>query len=401
MFRSSNGVNFLLPFILLSALYLLWGLAHGMLDVLNKHFQETFDMSKAQSAFLQFSVYAGYFLMSLPAGVIMRKAGYKKGLITGLLMFASGALLFIPACFVHSPLPFFAALFILACGMCVIESGAHPCATGMGPEEFSERRINIASAFNGIGWIVGPLLGTAFVLNGTGSDFDLAKPYVLVAGIVLAVAALLAFVRLPEAEIEADQEMNAVDAGTVTGSVWNHKLFVFALVAQFLYVGAQTGVGTFFINYALESNPDMSAGTAGILLSVGCMGMFFIGRLLSSIFMRWMRPALLLTLFGTLSSVCMVMVVCKLGVVSFAALFLTYFFMAPMFPTIFALGLKGMGVHTKKASSLLVMTIVGGAVFPVFMGIIGKDDISLGYLLPLGAFVFIALYGFLELRRQA
>lgn len=401
MFRSSNGVNFLLPFILLSALYLLWGLAHGMLDVLNKHFQETFDMSKAQSAFLQFSVYAGYFLMSLPAGVIMRKAGYKKGLITGLLMFASGALLFIPACFVHSPLPFFAALFILACGMCVIESGAHPCATGMGPEEFSERRINIASAFNGIGWIVGPLLGTAFVLNGTGSDFDLAKPYVLVAGIVLAVAALLAFVRLPEAEIEADQEMNAVDAGTVTGSVWNHKFFVFALVAQFLYVGAQTGVGTFFINYALESNPDMSSGTAGILLSVGCMGMFFIGRLLSSIFMRWMRPALLLTLFGTLSSVCMVMVVCKLGVVSFVSLFLTYFFMAPMFPTIFALGLKGMGVHTKKASSLLVMTIVGGAVFPVFMGIIGKDDISLGYLLPLGAFVFIALYGFLELRRQA
>jgi len=401
IFRNSKGVNFLLPFILLSALYLLWGLAHGMLDVLNKHFQETFDMSKAQSAFLQFSVYAGYFLMSLPAGVIMRKAGYKKGLLTGLLMFAFGALLFIPACFMHSPLPFFVALFILACGMCVIESGAHPCVIGMGPEKSSERRINIASAFNGVGWIVGPLLGTAFVLNGSGSDFDLAKPYILVAVIVLAVAALLAFARLPEAEIEEEQERNALDAGSATDSIRSHGLFFFALAAQFLYVGAQTGVGTFFINYALEADPAMSPNTAGILLSIGCMGMFFIGRLLSSMFMRWMRPAFLLALFGLLSSICMVLVICKLGAVSFGALFLTYLFMAPMFPTIFALGIKGMGVHTKKASSLLVMTIVGGAVFPIFMGIIGKNDISLGYFLPLGAFAFIAFYGLLELRGKA
>ena len=400
MFRNAKGVNYLLPFILIATLYLLWGLAHGMLDVLNKHFQESFNMSKAQSGLVQFSVYIGYFIMSLPAGAIMRRLGYKRGLTAGLLVFAFGALLFIPACFINSPLPFFVALFILACGLCIIENGAHPCATGMGPEQFSEQRINIAAAFNGVGWIVGPLLGTALILNGNGSSFDLAKPYIIVAAIVLAVVAVLAFVRLPEQEMEEDLEQDAVRAGTVTDSIWDHKLFIFALVAQFLYVGAQTGVGSFFINYALEADPGMTAGTAGLLLSVGCMGMFFVGRLLSSLFMKWIRPASLLALFGSLGAACMVLVLCKLGVVSFACLFLSYFFMAPMFPTIFALGVKGMGAHTKKASSLLVMTIVGGAVFPICMGLLGRSDISLGYILPLVSFVFITVFGCLEMKMQ-
>ena len=399
MFRNSKGVNYLFPFMLIATLYLLWGLAHGMLDVLNKHFQVAFDMTKAQSGFVQFSVYIGYFIMSLPAGAIMRRLGYKRGLLTGLLLFAFGALLFIPASFIDSPYPFFAALFILACGLCIIENGAHPCATGMGPEQFSEQRINIAAAFNGVGWIVGPLLGTALILNGTGSSFDLAKPYIIVAAIVLLVALVLFFIKLPEAEMAADEEQNAIDAGTVTGSVWGHKLFIFALIAQFFYVGAQTGVGSFFINYALEADPSMSSKTAGLLLSVGCMGMFFVGRLLSSLFMKWIRPATLLTLFGALATLCMVLVLCQLGMISFLALFLSYFFMAPMFPTIFALGVKGMGVHTKKASSLLVMMIVGGAVFPICMGWIGQNQIALGYILPLVGFVFITFFGVLHMKK--
>ena len=399
MFRNSKGVNYLFPFMLIATLYLLWGLAHGMLDVLNKHFQVAFDMTKAQSGFVQFSVYIGYFIMSLPAGAIMRRLGYKRGLLTGLLLFAFGALLFIPASFIDSPYPFFAALFILACGLCIIENGAHPCATGMGPEQFSEQRINIAAAFNGVGWIVGPLLGTALILNGTGSSFDLAKPYIIVAAIVLLVALVLFFIKLPEAEMAADEEQNAIDAGTVTGSVWGHKLFIFALIAQFFYVGAQTGVGSFFINYALEADPSMSSKTAGLLLSVGCMGMFFVGRLLSSLFMKWIRPATLLTFFGALATLCMVLVLCQLGMISFLALFLSYFFMAPMFPTIFALGVKGMGVHTKKASSLLVMMIVGGAVFPICMGWIGQNQIALGYILPLVGFVFITFFGVLHMKK--
>ena len=401
MFRNSKGVNYFAPFILIATLYLLWGLAHGMLDVLNKHFQEAFSLTKAQSGFVQFSVYIGYFIMSLPAGMIMRKIGYKRGLTTGLLIFSFGALLFIPACFINSPLPFFVALFILACGLCIIENGAHPCATGMGPEQYAEQRINIAAAFNGVGWIVGPLLGTALILNGTGSSFDLAKPYIIVAAIVLAVVAALAFIKLPEAEMEEDQEQNAIDAGTVTDSIWEHKLFIFAMIAQFLYVGAQTGVGSFFINYALEADPSMSVRIAGLLLSVGCMGMFFVGRLLSSLFMKWIRPAQLLAIFGGFGVICMSLVLCKLGVISFISLFFSYFFMAPMFPTIFALGVKGMGVHTKKASSLLVMTIVGGAVFPICMGLLGQKDITTGYVLPLVSFVFITLFGILEIKSNA
>ena len=176
MFKSKNGVNYFVPFLLIATLYLLWGLAHGLLDVLNKHFQEVFDMSKAESGFVQFSVYIGYFVMALPAGWVMRKVGYKRGIITGLLIFALGALLFVPASFIHSPLPFFAALFILACGLCLIENGAHPCATGMGAEEFAAQRINIAAAFNGVGWIIGPLIGGLLIFGGDGSSLDLAKP---------------------------------------------------------------------------------------------------------------------------------------------------------------------------------------------------------------------------------
>ena len=393
MFKNSKGVNYFVPFLLIATLYLLWGLAHGMLDVLNKHFQEAFSMTKAQSGFVQFSVYIGYFIMSLPAGMIMRRIGYKRGLMTGLLLFALGALAFVPASYTHSPYPFFVALFILACGLCIIENGAHPCATGMGPEEYAGQRINYAAAFNGVGWIVGPLLGTALILNGTGSSFDLAKPYIIVAGLVILVAVVMIFIKLPEAEMEADQKENAIEAGTETGSVWDHKLFIFALIAQFLYVGAQTGVGSFFINYAIEADPSMSAKTAGYLLAFGCMGMFFIGRMLSGFIMKWIKPARLLEIFGLLGTACMVLVLLKLGRVSFAGLFLSYFFMAPMFPTIFALGVKGMGSHTKQSSSLLVMCIVGGAVFPICMGALGQDNMALGFILPMVSFIFIAIFG--------
>lgn len=400
IFRNARGINYLYPFLVIATLYLLWGLAHGMLDVLNKHFQESFQMTKAESGLVQFSVYIGYFIMSLPAGIIMRRLGYKRGLISGLLLFALGALLFVPACFIHSPYPFFAALFILACGLSIIENGAHPCATGMGPEEYSERRINIAAAFNGVGWIIGPLLGTLLLLDGTGTDFDIAMPYLVVAGLVMVVTIVLIFVTLPEQDMEQDQEENAAHSLTGGTNPLTSRLFICALIAQFLYVGAQTGVGSFFINYALEAMPDMSSRTAGLLLSFGCMGMFLTGRLLSSYIMKWIRPARLLTVFGLLGTLCMVFVVMQMGALSFAGLFLSYFFMAPMFPTIFALAVKGMGAHTKTASSLLVMCIVGGAVFPMGMGWLGEGNMAMGFILPLIAFSFIAAYGMMCARQR-
>lgn len=402
MFRSSTGVNYILPFILIATLYLLWGCAHGLLDVLNKHFQEAFDMSKAESGFVQFSVYIGYFIMALPAGAIMRRVGYKRGILIGLSLFALGAFLFVPASLVNSPYPFFAALFVLACGLCIIENGAHPCATGMGPEKYAAQRINIAAAFNGVGWIVGPLIGGLFIFGGSGGRFDTAKPYILVGAVVAVVALLFAFAKIPEQSIEDDERRAAQsDAEALaksgesgaTESVWSHRHFKWALLAQFLYVGAQTGVGSYFVNYVTEVDPTISKLTAAQLLSIGGMGLFFVGRLLSSLFMRWIKPGWLLSLFGLCATICMGLVMASLGKVSMVALMLTFFFMSTMFPTIFALGVRGMGSQTKKASSLLVMCIVGGAVFPICMGLLGQQSMALGFLLPLVAFAYITAFG--------
>ena len=400
MFKDRNGVNYLIPFLLIATLYLLWGLAHGLLDVLNKHFQEAFAMSKAESGFVQFSVYIGYFVMALPAGWVMRKVGYKRGIITGLLIFALGALLFVPASFIHSPMPFFAALFILACGLCLIENGAHPCATGMGDEQFAAQRINIAAAFNGVGWIVGPLIGGLLIFGGDGSPFDLAKPYILVGSFVLLVCLVFAFVRIPEAEMAQEEQANALTAGQAEGSVWSHPHFKWALLAQFLYVGAQTGIGSYFVNYVLELDPAISKQSAALMLSMGGMGLFFVGRLLSSLFMRWVSPGKLLALFGSAATICMALVMLSVGKLSLVALYLSFFFMSTMFPTIFALGVKGMGAETKRASSLLVMCIVGGAVFPIVMGLVGKTNMAAGFALPLIAFAFITLFGVMNTTKR-
>ena len=400
MFKDRNGVNYLIPFLLIATLYLLWGLAHGLLDVLNKHFQEAFAMSKAESGFVQFSVYIGYFVMALPAGWVMRKVGYKRGIITGLLIFALGALLFVPASFIHSPMPFFAALFILACGLCLIENGAHPCATGMGDEQFAAQRINIAAAFNGVGWIVGPLIGGLLIFGGDGSPFDLAKPYILVGSFVLLVCLVFAFVRIPEAEMAQEEQANALTAGQADGSVWSHPHFKWALLAQFLYVGAQTGIGSYFVNYVLELDPAISKQSAALMLSMGGMGLFFVGRLLSSLFMRWVSPGKLLALFGSAATICMALVMLSVGKLSLVALYLSFFFMSTMFPTIFALGVKGMGAETKRASSLLVMCIVGGAVFPIVMGLLGKTNMAAGFALPLIAFAFITLFGVMNTTKR-
>ena len=400
MFKDRNGVNYLIPFLLIATLYLLWGLAHGLLDVLNKHFQEAFAMSKAESGFVQFSVYIGYFVMALPAGWVMRKVGYKRGIITGLLIFALGALLFVPASFIHSPMPFFAALFILACGLCLIENGAHPCATGMGDEQFAAQRINIAAAFNGVGWIVGPLIGGLLIFGGDGSPFDLAKPYILVGSFVLLVCLVFAFVRIPEAEMAQEEQANALTAGQAEGSVWSHPHFKWALLAQFLYVGAQTGIGSYFVKYVLELDPAISKQSAALMLSMGGMGLFFVGRLLSSLFMRWVSPGKLLALFGSAATICMALVMLSVGKLSLVALYLSFFFMSTMFPTIFALGVKGMGAETKRASSLLVMCIVGGAVFPIVMGLLGKTNMAAGFALPLIAFAFITLFGVMNTTKR-
>ncbi|NLT03612.1 MAG: sugar MFS transporter [Bacteroidales bacterium] len=393
LLRTSSGKSFLIPFLLISSLYLLWGCAHGLLDVLNKHFQGFFDMSKAESGFVQFSTYLAYFIMAIPAGFLMRRVGYKRGLFTGLLLFALGAFAFVPAAFAHSPIPFLLALFVLACGLCIIETGAHPYATVMGPADTAAQRINVAAAFNGVGWIVGPLIGGTLIFGADPGDaMATARPYVLVGGVVMLVALVLAFIKLPEIVPEVPTTAKA-STQAQDRPLWKHGAFVGAVVAQFCYVAAQTGIFSFFINYVMELFPDLTSLQASRLLSMGGMGLFFIGRLSSSFFMRWMKPANLLALFAGLSVVCMLLVIASWGMVSFIALAASFFFMSMMFPTIFALGVSGLGEKTKQASSYIVMGVGGGAVAPLLMGWLGETIMAIGFIVPLVCFLVIWVYG--------
>ena len=396
--EAPDGKSYLIPFVLITSLFLLWGFAHGLLDVLNKHFQGVFTMSKAQSGLVQFSTYIAYFLMALPAGSFMKRYGYKKGIIAGLVLFALGAFAFIPAAFVHSATPFLIALFVIACGLCVLETAANPYSTILGPSESSAQRLNLSQSFNGLGWILGPLVGGWLIFGAPEGDaFALAKPYILVGSVVLLVALLFLFTRLPEIKMEKMDEAFSADQSslksvTPTVPMWRCTQFVRSVAAQFCYCAAQTGIFSFFINYVTEANPTISNMEASRILAFGGMALFMIGRLSGSYLMSWMAPARLLRWFALANVICMAFVVASLGQISLYALYFSFFFMSIMFPTIFALGLEGMGGYTKKASSYIVMGVAGGAFSPMLMGYIGESNMAVGFVVPLLAFLYILYF---------
>lgn len=393
LFSAPKGKSYLIPFILITSLFLLWGFAHGLLDVLNKHFQGAFTMTKAESGLVQFSTYIAYFLMALPAGMFMKRFGYKKGVILGLCLFAVGAFAFIPAAFLHSASPFLIALFIIACGLCILETAANPYATILGPKESGAQRLNLAQSFNGLGWILGPLIGGMLIFGGAEDDpFTLTKPYIIIGSVVLLVAILFFFTRLPEIEMEGAEEEQQVAVGAEAVSIWKHPQFVRSIIAQFCYCAAQTGIFSFFINYVTEADAQLTDMEASRILAFGGMALFMIGRLSGSFTMKWMAPARLLTWFALADAVCMALVIMSVGSVSLYALYLSFFFMSIMFPTIFALGLEGMGAHTKKASSYIVMGVAGGAFSPMLMGYLGADNMAIGFVVPLVAFLYILFF---------
>ena len=395
LFSAPGGKSYLVPFILITSLFLLWGFAHGLLDVLNKHFQGVFTMTKAESGLVQFSTYIAYFLMALPAGMFMKRFGYKKGIILGLCLFAVGAFAFIPAAYLHSASPFLIALFVIACGLCILETAANPYSTILGPEESGAQRLNLSQSFNGLGWILGPLVGGMLIFGGVEDDpFTLTKPYILVGSVVLLVAILFFFTKLPEVQVEeeTDKEEKTIASVSGTVSMWRHPQFVRAIIAQFCYCAAQTGIFSFFINYVTEVDTSMTNIEASRILAFGGMALFMIGRLSGSFTMKWMSPARLLTWFALADAVCMALVVVSVGTVSLYALYLSFFFMSIMFPTIFALGLEGMGSSTKKASSYIVMGVAGGAFAPMLMGYIGADNMAIGFVIPLLSFLYILYF---------
>ncbi|WP_321437094.1 L-fucose:H+ symporter permease [uncultured Bacteroides sp.] len=395
IFSAPNGKSYLIPFILVTSLFLLWGFAHGLLDVLNKHFQGTFHMSKAESGLVQFSTYIAYFVMAIPAGLFMKKFGYKWGIILGLFLFALGAFSFIPAAFVHSAVPFLIALFVIACGLCILETAANPYSTVLGPQESSAQRLNLSQSFNGLGWVLGPLVGGALIFGADEKDnFAPTLPYILVGSVVVVVAILFLLIKLPDIQEKSEKEVKEGMSTPLTHqrSIWSHRHFVLAVLAQFLYCAAQTGIFAFFINYVMELDSHLTKQTASQMLSLGGMASLMIGRLSGSFIMKWAAPNKLLALYALINAICMVLVMMSLNGISLAALYCSFFFMSIMFPTIFALGLRDMGTLTKKASSFIVMGVAGGAFSPILMGFIGESNMAIGFVVPFISFIYILFF---------
>lgn len=378
------------PFVLVTSLFFLWGLAHSILDVLNKHFQETMDgVGKTESALVQAVMYGGYFVMALPAGQIIKRYGYRAGVITGLLLYGIGALLFIPGGQLLS-FPFFLfSLFVIGCGLTCLETSANPYVTVLGNAEGAARRINLSQSFNGLGWIVGPLIGGHFAFAVGADKGSIAIPYAIIGVVVLCVALVFAQVKLPEVQADGVAQTEAAHA---TDSLWQHRNFVYGLIALFLYVAAQTGINSFFINYVTE-HAGVSNVNASLLLGFGGMGLFMVGRMGGSWLMLRVRAERVLLYCAVGATLAMAVLLSGAGVAGVAAFMLCYLCESIMFPTIFALALKGVGQHTKRASSFLIMSIVGGAIAPVLMGLIADHaSMAMAFIVPLCCFVVIAAY---------
>lgn len=390
LFRTADGKNYLWPFVLVTSLFFLWGLAHSILDVLNKHFQETMEgVGKTESALVQAVMYGGYFVMALPAGQIIKRYGYRAGVITGLLLYGIGALLFIPGGQLLS-FPFFLfSLFVIGCGLTCLETSANPYVTVLGNAEGAARRINLSQSFNGLGWIVGPLIGGHFAFAVGADKGSIAIPYAIIGVVVLCVALVFAQVKLPEVQADGDAQTASAHA---TDSLWQHRNFVYGLIALFLYVAAQTGINSFFINYVTE-HASVSNVNASLLLGFGGMGLFMVGRMGGSWLMLRVRAERVLLYCAVGATLAMAVLLSGAGVAGVAAFMLCYLCESIMFPTIFALALKGVGQHTKRASSFLIMSIVGGAIAPVLMGLIADHaSMAMAFIVPLCCFVVIAAY---------
>jgi FHS family L-fucose permease-like MFS transporter len=380
-----------LAFALVTFLFLLWGLSYGLLDVLNKHFQETLHVTRAQSGLLQMAYFGAYFLLALPAAALLNRFGYKHGMLLGLCLFAVGALLFVPATQTSRFEPYLLAVFVIASGLACLETAANPYVTSLGEPSKSAWRLNLAQSFNGLGQFVGPLIGGALFFSAQSAG-DAQAPvratYVFIAAVVLVVAVVMARTSMPDVR---QQERLAV-SGHV--SLLRQRHFVYAVVAQFFYVAAQVGVGAFFINFATEHGEGISSQRAAFLLSIAML-CFLGGRFAGTAIMTRVAAAKLLGLYGTAALALSLIVAMAWPQVSVIALVVLFFFMSIMFPTIFALGIRGLGDQTRRGASFLIMSIVGGALSPFVMGSIAdRGTTALAYLLPAACFAVVTWYGF-------
>ncbi|MEI6351043.1 MAG: MFS transporter [Verrucomicrobiota bacterium] len=427
LFTTPDGKSRALTFALICTLFLLAALCNGMIDVLNKHFQNSLGVSKAQSAFVQAAWYAAYFLMALPSGWVARRFGYRTGILTGLVIVIIGSVLFVPVTKLHGSQTFVFAmflgtLFLVGAGLTFLETIANPYATLLGPAESAVARINLGQSCNAVGWILGPLLASSFILSKTGevntSNASLFLPYLCVAGIVAVMA--IVFCLGPVPEIHAPEAPSSISGGSQQDRPLYKELhFVLAIASQFLYCAGQIGIFSFFVNYIKDDRymptlPLWAASHlpasmkfsesqeiwriteygAGVLLSVAFI-FFTVGRFSGSVITRYFTPHLTLGFYALMNVIMMTLVILPLGWISVAALFLSFFFMSIMYPTHFALGIRGLGEKTKLAASWMVTAVVGGAMMPILMGwLADKYSMRVGFAMPLCCFAFIAFYGF-------
>ncbi len=406
----------LLPFVLVTALFFLWAVPNNLNDVLIRQFMKSFAINRFQAGLVQSSFYLGYFFLAIPAALLMRRVGYKPGFIIGLFLFGSGCLLFWPAALAGRYGLFLVALFVIASGLSFLETAANPFIAQLGDPESSEQRLNFSQAFNPFGSITGALIGTIFIFSGielTPQEIALCKaqgiyetylrtetlrvvkPYLVLGVVCFCWAFAILRTKFPVLRSEVEQKEGHKGR---FAELLRHRHFLLAVVAQFLYVGAQVGTWSYFIQYVKEYT-QQTEKSAGYLLT-GTLALFGVGRFISAYLMRTMAPNRLMGVYSALNIALVSVGVFLPGWLGMWAIFLTSFFMSLMFPTIFAMGLKGLGPNTKIGGSLLVMAIVGGALFPLLMGLISEvfRGIAIAYLVPLLSYIFIAIYSFFWFR---
>lgn len=406
-----------LSFVLIIALFFLWGMSNNLTDILVQQFRKGFNLSQFQAQLVQFAVFLGYFCMAMPAALLMRRKGYKVGILAGLILFGTGMLLFWPAAAIGSYAPFLLALFVVGCGSATLETAANPFVAQFGPSETAARRLNFAQAFNPPGTITGVLLGTHFIFSGIELPpvrveqmkaagtygaylhteiLRVVPVYIGLGCVVLLWAVLIARTAFPKLQTETENE---AEEGRLA-DLRHHPHLWLAVFAQFCYVGAQVATWSAFIPY-VKQYTNLTERQAGYFLT-GNLILLAAGRFLSTGLMRWFRPASMVALYAVVNITLVMYGVFNPSVWGAVAIMATSFFMSIMFPTIFALGVQGLGPQTKVGGALLVMSVIGGGIVPLLLGLIARSShsVALGYLAVATMYVVVALYGFGHTRFQ-
>ncbi|MCQ2245338.1 MAG: MFS transporter [Bacteroidaceae bacterium] len=390
--KSLVGKGYLFPFILVTSLFFLWGFARAILDVLNKHFQTELDISISQSAMIQVTTYLCYFLMAIPAGMFINRYGYRKGVVLGLLLFAAGSLLFIPG---NTFVAYLGALAVIGCGLTFLETAANPYATELGPKETSTSRLNLSQSFNGLGSIFAPLILGNYLFSDGG---DVTLPYTIMGIMVFIVALIFSKVKLPEIVHEENDTIQENTPKNPFKQLFSNSFFVLGLIALLSYEVSEISINSYFINFTTGMGWLNNIEASNILALA--LAFFMIGRFLGSWIMCKIKAEMVMLVCATGSVICMILVLLNIQPLSIVGLIGNYVFEAIMFPTIFALTLKGLGNLTKTASSILMMTPIGGCGFLLMSYIADATSLVLPFAIPLAGFILVWIFSFSALHRS-